>query len=61
MGVGNGIKAIAADVTTCPSPVEGIRSLVQLAGWGDLQEDLGRSHAAVRWDGDINEEGGMGK
>jgi hypothetical protein len=48
MGVSNGIKAIAADVTTCPGPVEGIRSLVQLAGWGDLQEDLRRSHAAVR-------------
>ena len=52
MSVGNGIKAIATNITRSTSSVEFVRSVVKLAKGADLQEDLGRSHIAMGHDGD---------
>jgi len=55
MGVGNDEKAITANVPCNTSPTETIRSFARLTKWVDLHEDLGRSHVAVGYDGDMYE------
>lgn len=52
MGVGNGVKAIASNITRSASSLQIVRSVVKLAEWGDIQKDLGRRHIAVEHDKD---------
>lgn len=52
MSVGNGVEAIATNITRSTGSMEFVSSFVRLDEGADLQEDLGRSHIAMGHDTD---------